>query len=54
VGAAVRGFAIEVELRIGLPGIPRAEADSLVEKSDALCPYSDAVHGNISVRLVLA
>jgi Ohr subfamily peroxiredoxin len=54
VGAALRGFAIEVELRIGLPGIPRAEADSLVEKSDALCPYSNAMHGNVSVRLVLA
>jgi lipoyl-dependent peroxiredoxin len=54
VGAAAHGFAIEVELRIALPGIPRAEADSLVEKSDALCPYSNAMHGNVCVRLVLA
>jgi lipoyl-dependent peroxiredoxin len=54
IGAVMRGFAIEVELKIGLPGIPRAEADSLVEKSDALCPYSNAMHGNVSVRLVLA
>jgi lipoyl-dependent peroxiredoxin len=54
IGAVMRGFAIEVELKIGLPGIPRAEADSLVEKSDALGPYSNAIHGNVSVRLVLA
>jgi len=32
----------EVELRIGLPGLPRAEADVLVEKSHAACPYSNA------------
>jgi lipoyl-dependent peroxiredoxin len=54
VGQAPGGFGIEVELRISLPGLPRAEVDSLVEKSDALCPYSNAVHGNVFVRLVLA
>jgi lipoyl-dependent peroxiredoxin len=54
VGVVSRGFGIEVELRIGLPGLPRAEADSLVEKSHALCPYSNATRGNISLRLVLA
>jgi Ohr subfamily peroxiredoxin len=54
VGPARRGFAVEVELRICLPGLPRAEADSLVEKSHDLCPYSNATRGNVSVRLVLA
>ena len=54
VGPTPRGFGIEVELRIGLPGLPRAQADSLVEKSHALCPYSNATRGNISLRLVLA
>ena len=53
VGPAPRGFGVEVELRICLPGLPRAEADSLVEKSHELCPYSNATHGNVSVRLVL-
>ena len=51
---ATRGFGIEVELRIYLPGLPRAEADLLVEKSHAVCPYSNATRGNVSVRLVLA
>src|ERR1700678_571356 len=54
VGPTPRGFGIEVELRIFLPGLPRAEADLLVEKSHALCPYSNAMCGNVAVRLVLA
>ena len=54
VGPIPQGFGIEVELRICLPGLPRAEADELVEKSHAECPYSNATRGNVSVRLVLA
>ena len=54
VGTIPRGFGIEVELRIYLPGLPRAEADSLVEKPHLLCPYSNAMCGNVAVRLVLA
>jgi Ohr subfamily peroxiredoxin len=54
VGPTSRGFEIEVELRIYLPGLPRAEADLLVEKSHAVCPYSNATRGNVSLRLVLA
>jgi osmotically inducible protein OsmC len=54
VGPAQRAFGIEVELRIRLPGLPRAKANSLVERSHALCPYSHATRGNVSVRLVFA
>ena len=54
VGPTPKGFGIEVELRICLPGLPRAEADVLVEKSHAACPYSNATRDNVSVRLVLA
>ena len=54
VGPTPNGFGIEVELRISLPGLPRAEADTLVESSHAVCPYSNATRGNISVRLVIA
>jgi Ohr subfamily peroxiredoxin len=53
VGQIPRGFGIEVELRICLPGLPRAEADLLVEQSHAACPYSNAMRGNVPVRLVL-
>jgi osmotically inducible protein OsmC len=54
VGATRRGFEIEIELKMRPPGLPRAEADSLVEKSHAACPYSNATRGDVSVRLVLA
>src|SRR6202522_4116014 len=54
VGPPAEGFGIEVELRIYLPGLTRAEADLLVEKSHVLCPYSNAMCGNVAVRLVLA
>ena len=54
MGPTPQGLGIEVELRISLPGLPRAEADVLVEKSHAACPYSNATRDNVSVRLVLA
>jgi Ohr subfamily peroxiredoxin len=54
VGRGPRGFGVEAELSVFLPGLPRAEADSLVEKSHAVCPYSNATRGNVSLRLVLA
>jgi lipoyl-dependent peroxiredoxin len=54
VAPTPNGFEIEVELVISLPGLPRAEADTLVEASYAVCPYSNATRGNISVRLVIA
>jgi lipoyl-dependent peroxiredoxin len=54
VGPIPHGFGIEVELRIFLPGLPRAEADSLVEKAHAVCPYSNATRDNVDVRLVIA
>jgi Ohr subfamily peroxiredoxin len=54
VGFIPRGFGMEVELRINLPGLDRAEADSLVEEARTVCPYSNATRGNIPLRLVLA
>jgi Ohr subfamily peroxiredoxin len=54
VGATALGFGIEVEIRISLPRLPRSEADLLVQKAHATCPYSNATRGNIPVRLVLA
>jgi osmotically inducible protein OsmC len=53
VGATQQGFETEIELKIHLPGLPRAEADALVEKSHAACPYSNATRGNVPVRLVI-
>jgi osmotically inducible protein OsmC len=45
------GFGLEVELAISLPGVPRAEAETLVEKAHQICPYSNATRGNVDVHL---
>jgi organic hydroperoxide reductase OsmC/OhrA len=36
-------------LNVSLPGIDRHTAQNLVDGAHRRCPYSKAVHGNISV-----
>jgi lipoyl-dependent peroxiredoxin len=50
-GPSSKGFGIAVELNISLPGMERAQAEALVEKAHAICPYSNATRGNIPVEL---
>ena len=42
---------VDIELDISLPGVPRADAEALVEKAHQVCPYSNATRGNVDVRL---
>jgi len=53
IGPIPTGFGIEVELKIALPGLPRAEAEALVQKAHVVCPYSNATRGNIDVTLTV-
>jgi Ohr subfamily peroxiredoxin len=53
IGPTPTGFGIAVELRIDVPGMPREQAEALVQKAHVVCPYSDATRGNIDVRLVV-
>ena len=53
IGPIATGFAIEVELKISLPGLDRAEAEDLVAAAHIVCPYSNATRGNIDVTLTL-
>lgn len=53
IGAIPTGFAIEVELRISLPGMERDAAQALVNEAHIVCPYSNATRGNIDVTLTL-
>jgi lipoyl-dependent peroxiredoxin len=53
IGPIPDGFGIEVELKISLPGLPREEAEALVQKAHKVCPYSNATRGNIDVNLVV-
>lgn len=54
IGQIPSGFGIEVELRITVPGLPREQAQALVDKAHTVCPYSNATRGNIDVTLVIA
>ena len=47
------GFGLDIELQIALPGLPRAEAQTLVDKAHHVCPYSNATRNNVPVRLTL-
>jgi Ohr subfamily peroxiredoxin len=53
IGAIPNGFGIEVTLKVSVPRLPRAEAESLVQKAHVVCPYSNATRGNIDVRLIV-
>ena len=53
IGQIPQGFGIEVELRISIPGLPRDQAQALVDKAHQVCPYSNATRGNIDVTLTV-
>jgi osmotically inducible protein OsmC len=43
------GYGLTVHLRVALPGLSPADAEALVHRADKVCPYSNAVRGNITV-----
>ena len=48
------GFVLDVAIEVELPGVPAEEANRLVEAAHQVCPYSNAVRGNVDVRVTLA
>ena len=54
IGPIPTGFGIEVELKIAIPGLPREQAEALVQQAHIVCPYSNATRGNIDVTLTVA
>ncbi len=51
IGPLPTGFGIEVTLNVSVPGLPREQVETLVEKAHVVCPYSNATRGNIDVTL---
>ena len=37
-------------MEISLPGVEKSAAEALVEKAHQICPYSNAIRDNVSVR----
>jgi lipoyl-dependent peroxiredoxin len=48
------GFALNVGLVVDLPGVPREQGQDLVTAADEVCPYSNAIRGNVEIELRLA
>jgi osmotically inducible protein OsmC len=42
-------YSLSARFDIGLPGLDRGIAQSLVEEAERLCPYSKATQGNVDV-----
>lgn len=53
IGPIPTGFALKVDLHIGLPNLPKEQAQELAEKAHEVCPYSNATRGNVEVSLVV-
>lgn len=48
------GFGLQVNLKVSLPGVDRDAAERLTEVAHGICPYSNAVRGNVDVTTVIA
>ncbi|WP_404477263.1 organic hydroperoxide resistance protein [Novosphingobium sp. BL-52-GroH] len=45
------GFKLAVTLDIAITGLDQATAEEIVQAAHAVCPYSNAVRGNVEVAL---
>jgi Ohr subfamily peroxiredoxin len=48
------GFGLSVALDVAIAGVDQATAEEIVQAAHAVCPYSNAVKGNIDVKLSVA
>jgi len=53
IGQIPQAFGLQVELKISVPGMERADVEKLVEQAHQVCPYSNATRGNIEVTLTV-
>ncbi|MBL8371627.1 MAG: organic hydroperoxide resistance protein [Burkholderiaceae bacterium] len=54
LGPTPGAYGIAVRMTVYLPGMPREQAQALVDAAHRVCPYSNATRGNITVDLTLA
>ncbi|MCU6453164.1 organic hydroperoxide resistance protein [Sphingomonas sp. A2-49] len=45
------GFNLAVTLDVEIAGVDQAKAEEIVHAAHAVCPYSNAVKGNVDVKL---
>lgn len=54
VPVAGGGFNLAVTLDIAIAGVDQAKAEEIVQAAHAVCPYSNAVKGNVDVTMRVA
>lgn len=50
---AAGGFQLSVAMAVNLANIDQVTADTLVQTAHAICPYSNAIRGNIDVSFAV-
>ena len=45
------GFRLAVTLDVAIAGLDQAKAEEIVQAAHAVCPYSNAIRGNVDVQL---
>lgn len=45
------GFALAVTLDVSIAGLDQEKAEKIVAAAHAVCPYSNAVQGNVDVKI---
>jgi len=50
---ADNGFLLSAALNVSVSGIDQKSAEELVTRAHQICPYSNAVRGNIDVSLTV-
>lgn len=48
------GFGLKVDLVVTMPGLDKADAEKITEAGHKICPYSNAVRGNVDVTTTVA
>jgi organic hydroperoxide reductase OsmC/OhrA len=46
-------YRLAVELHAQLPGVERAQAQRIMDQAHQTCPYSKALRGDVSVKLMV-
>jgi osmotically inducible protein OsmC len=52
-GSEGKRYGISAALKVSLPGLPREQAQALVDAAHQVCPYSNATRGNVDVTLTV-
>jgi len=47
------GFGLKVDLVANVAGVSQADAEKLIQAADQVCPYSNAVRGNVEVGITV-